>query len=61
MMPGALFVMMPGLMWMPALSADSWATPDSVSDLFMRFGHHKQDYTALASVISATTSVNSYI
>ena len=46
---------------MPALFADSWATPDSVSDLFMRFGHHKQDYTALASVISATTSVNSYI
>jgi len=30
MMPGALFVMMPGLMWMPALFADSWATPDSM-------------------------------
>ena len=29
--PGAQYVMMPGLMWMPVLPADNWATPDSVS------------------------------
>ena len=28
---GALCVMMAGLMWMPVLSVDNWATPDSVS------------------------------
>ena len=33
MMPGALCVMMAGLMWMPVLLADNWATPDSVSNV----------------------------
>ena len=33
MMPGALCVMMAGLMWMLVLLADNWATPDSVSNV----------------------------
>ena len=33
MMPGALCAMMAGLMWMPVLLADNWATPDSVSNV----------------------------
>jgi len=30
MIPGALCVMIAGVMWMPVLLADNWATPDSV-------------------------------
>ena len=36
MIPGALCVMMAGLIWMPVLYADSWATLDSVSDVLMQ-------------------------
>ena len=31
MIPGALYVIMAGLMWMLVLLADNWATPDLVS------------------------------
>ena len=33
--PGAQYVMMAGLMWMPVLVADNWATPDLVSIIFI--------------------------
>ena len=33
MMPGALYVMIAGLMWMLVLLAGNWATPDSVSNV----------------------------
>ena len=35
MMPGALCVMILGLMWMPVLLADNWDTPDSVSNVLI--------------------------
>ena len=40
MIPGALYVMMAGLMLMPVLLADSWATPDSVIHMNLISEHH---------------------
>ena len=37
MIPGAQYVMTPGLMWMLVLLADSWATPDSVRNTSVSF------------------------
>ena len=46
MIPGALCVMIAGLMWMPVLLADNWATPDSVSEPFTWFMSHNYHYNS---------------